>query len=131
MNFFKKALPFFFLLGIVIVFFIIHKIIFYSMGINEANFHYTLGQLYPIFLFFSLVIFSILLVVKKRSFDNVGMVFMILTCVKMIFCYLILRPLLQIPKFINSDERINFFILFMLFLFIETGFTIRLVNEKK
>lgn len=130
MNF-KKSLPFLSLLGISFLLFIIHKMIFYGFGIEQEKFHYSLEILYFYFFIFSAIIFGVLLTVKKRSFDNVGMSFLLATSVKMIFCYLILRPLLQVSKSDNPTERINFFILFIVFLTIETLFTIRLVNEKR
>lgn len=130
MNF-KKVLPFITLLSIVLVIYGIHSVIFYVLNIDTNTFHYSLEVLYLFFLLSSAIIFKVLLIVKEKSFDNVGMSFLLATSVKMIFCYLIVRPLLQIPRANNPTERINFFVLFIVFLAIETLFTIRLVNEKE
>jgi hypothetical protein len=127
----KNLSPFLALLGIVFLLYGIHKMIFYGFNINQEAFHYPLETLYLFFLIFSAIIFKVLLIIKVRSFDNVGMSFLWATSLKMFFCYLILRPILQIPKGSNPTERINFFILFIVFLIIETLFTIRLVNEKQ
>lgn len=127
----KKLSPFLTLVGVAFLLYAIHKMVFYGFGIKQQNFHYSLETLYLFFLILSAIIFGVLLTIKKRSFDNVGMSFLLATSIKMVFCYLILRPLLQIPKGNNPTERINFFILFVVFLTIETLFTIRLVNEKK
>ena len=127
----KKLYPFFTLLGITAALYAIHKMVFYGFSINPEHFHYSLETLYLFFFVLSAVIFKILLIIKDRSFDNVGMSFLLATSVKMIFCYLVLRPLLQTPTPNNPIERINFFILFIVFLIIETLFTIRLVNEKQ
>jgi hypothetical protein len=127
----KKLFPFLTLAGVVIVLYLIHKMVFLFFDIHQDQFHYSLETLYLVFLCLSSIIFKVLLTVRERSFDNVGMSFLLATSIKMIFCYLILRPLLQIPKAINPTERINFFILFIVFLIIETLFTIRLVNEKQ
>jgi hypothetical protein len=127
----KKLLPFLALAGVTFLLYLIHKLIFHVFNINQHNFYYSLETLYLCFLLLSVIIFKVLLTVKEKSFDNVGMSFLLATSIKMIFCYLILRPLLQIPKSINPAERINFFILFIVFLTIETLFTIRLVNEKQ
>jgi hypothetical protein len=127
----KNLFPFIALLGIVILLYIIHQIVFYALNIDQSAFHYSLETLYLFFFVLSAIIFKVLLLVKERSFDNVGMSFLLTTSVKMIFCYLTLRPILQIPKGSNPAERINFFILFIVFLAIETLFTIRLVNEKQ
>jgi hypothetical protein len=127
----KKLSPFLTLMGIAFLLYVIHKIIFYSFSINQEAFHYSLETLYLFFLVLSAIIFKVLLTIKEKSFDNVGMSFLLATSLKMVLCYLILRPLLQMPKANNPTERINFFILFIAFLIIETLFTIRLVNEKQ
>ncbi|MGQ7945848.1 DUF6168 family protein [Flavobacterium sp. WC2509] len=127
----KKLLPFLTLAGVTVGLYLIHKMIFRVFSINQDQFHYSLEKLYLFFMVFSAIIFKILLVIRERSFDNVGMSFLIATSAKMVFCYLILRPLLQVPKASDPTEKINFFILFIVFLIIETLFTIRLVNEKR
>lgn len=127
----KKLSPFITLLSIAVVLYAIHKMVFYGCNINQETFHYSLEILYLFFTVLSMIIFKVLITIKERSFDNVGMSFLLATSIKMIFCYLILRPLLQMPKANNPTERINFFILFIAFLAIETLFTIRLVNEKQ
>lgn len=127
----KKLFPFLTLMGISLLFYIIHKMVFFCFDLNQETFHYSLETLYLFFFILSAIIFKVLLLIKERSFDNVGMSFLLVTSIKMVFCYLILRPLLQLPKSDNSIERINFFILFIVFLAIETLFTIRLVNEKQ
>lgn len=130
MNF-KKFFPFLILLSLVLVIYVIHRVIFYVLNIDTNTFHYSLEVLYLFFFLLSTVIFKILLKVKEKSFDNVGMSFLLATSVKMIFCYLIVRPLLHVPKPNSPVERVNFFVLFIVFLAIETLFTIRLVNEKE
>lgn len=126
----KKFSPFLALGGVAFLLYIVHRVIFYGLNINQDLFHYSLEALYLFFFSLSAVIFIVLLIVKERSFDNVGMSFLLATSIKMIFCYLILRPILQISEGESPVERINFFILFIVFLTIETLFTIRLVNEK-
>jgi len=127
----KKLYPFFALSGIVVLLYLTHKMVFHFFNVNQDHFHYTLETLYLFFCFLSAIIFKILLIIKERSFDNVGMSFLLVTSIKMVFCYLVLRPLLQSSDPNNPTERINFFILFIVFLIIETLFTIRLVNEKQ
>lgn len=127
----KKMFPFLILMGTSLLLFVIHKIVFYSLQINQELFHYSLETLYLFFFFSSTIIFKVLLIIKEKSFDNVGMSFLLATSIKMVFCYLVLRPLLQNPDPNNPTERISFFILFIVFLTIETLFTIRLVNEKQ
>lgn len=130
MNF-RKLYPYPALIGLVFLIYVLHKVVFHIFNIEETNFQNSLELLYLFFFILSAIIIKILLIVRQKSFDNVGMSFLLATSVKMIFCYLILRPLLQIPKTDNPTERINFFVLFIVFLAIETLFTIRLVNEKQ
>ncbi|TRX40417.1 hypothetical protein [Flavobacterium restrictum] len=127
----KNYKPLFFLTAFVGLAYGIHKGIFYSLKINTQTFQYSTEFLYALFLLFTLVIAIVLLTVKVKSFDNVGMSFLLATSIKMMVCYLILRPLLQATGAESSMEKINFFITFIVFLAIETLFTIRLVNEKQ
>jgi hypothetical protein len=111
--------------------YLIHKIIFYVLEIKEATFLYSIEMLYLLFLGMSTVVFIILLKVKQRNFDNVGMSFLLSTSVKMVFCYLILKPILRLNTHDNSLEKFNFFGIFVLFLTIETVLTIRILNKKQ
>jgi hypothetical protein len=54
----------------------------------------------------STLIFIVLL--KEKSFDNVGMSFLLGTSIKMVFCYLILKPILHIVTYNNTIEKVNF-----------------------
>ena len=109
----------------------VHEGLFFVSKINTQNFIYPLPELYAWFTLFTLLVVFVLLFVKRKSLDNVGMSFLLVTSVKMVFCYLLLRPILKVATLQNSAEKINFFALFILFLLIETLFTIRLVNEKQ
>jgi hypothetical protein len=111
--------------------YLIHKLIFHLLKFNEASFLYSMETLYLLFLGMSILIFIVILKVKQRSFDNTGMSFLLGTSVKLIFCYLILKPILQLNTHDNSIEKINFFMIFALFLTIETVLTIRILNRKQ
>ena len=127
-SFFKKIIP---LLLAISISFGVHEGLFFVLKINTQNFIYSLPELYAWFTLFTLLVVFVLLLVKRKSLDNVGMSFLLVTSIKMVFCYLILRPILKVATLQNSAEKINFFALFILFLLIETLFTIRLVNEKQ
>lgn len=111
--------------------YLLHKIVFYILKINDSAFLYSIETLYLIFLGLSVLVITVLLKVKERSFDNVGMSFLLGTSIKMIFCYLFLKPILQSSNVNISIEKKNFFIMFILFLAIETIITIRILNEKQ
>ena len=109
--------------------FAVHKLIFIGFNINTSNFHYSLEFLYPFYTFLSLVILTILLKVEEKNFDVVGLSFLLITSVKMIICYIVLRPILNDVNQ-NPIEKLNFLILFFIFLTFDALFSIILVNKK-
>jgi hypothetical protein len=111
--------------------YLLHKFIFYVLKINVTSFQYSIEALYLLFFGMSMLIFIVLLKVKEKSFDNVGMSFLLGTSIKMVFCYLILKPILHITIYDNKIEKVNFFGMFILFLLIETVLTIRILKEKQ
>jgi hypothetical protein len=111
--------------------YLLHKIIFYVLKINITPFQYSIEVLYLLFFGMSTLLFIVLLKVKEKSFDNVGMSFLLGRSIKMVFCYLILKPILHIMTYDNTIEKVNFFGMFILFLSMETVLTIRIVKEKQ
>lgn len=126
--FLKTYKPLLNLLLLATVFYLVHKLIFIGFKINTQDFQYSLEFLYPFFTFLSILILIALLLVKQKSFDNVGMSFMLGTSIKMILCYFILRPILNDVNQ-NPIEKINFLILFFIFLTFDALLTIRIVNK--
>jgi hypothetical protein len=127
----KKYRPLLSLTALVGLAYLIHRVIFYALDINDTSFYYSIETLYLLFLVLSIMVFVVLLKVKERSFDNVGMSFLLSTSIKMIVCYVILKPILQVTSEENTLEKINFFMMFIIFLAIETILTIRILNEKQ
>ena len=125
---YKPLLPLLALAGLA---YVVHKATFYVLDIDAAPFYYSIETLYLLFLGLSIMVFVVLLKVKERSFDNVGMSFLLSTSIKMIVCYLILKHILQVTIQNNAIEKKNFFMMFILFLAIETILTIRILNEKQ
>ncbi|MDD5148957.1 MAG: hypothetical protein PHC28_00555 [Flavobacterium sp.] len=129
----KKYQPLLEVLVISLLFYLSHKLFFI---LNETNpkfqdFHFPIEYIYGFFFTCSLVIILILIKVKEKSIDNVGNTFLLTTCIKMAISYTILLPILQ-SKNLNRDvEKIDFFIIFALFLTIETIVTIRILNNKQ
>ncbi|WP_394773032.1 hypothetical protein [Flavobacterium sp.] len=110
--------------------FILHKAAFLVFGVNTQNFYYSIEFLYLIFLGISALLYLILLIVKKKNFEIVGMAFLFGTFTQMLIGYLILRPILENHNAEVMVEKINFFVTFILFLLFETLLTVRLLNEK-
>lgn len=116
-----------------IIAFAIHKLLFilFVPSDIENNFIYSLLVLYGFFFSCSAVIIFILLKVKEKSLDNVGFTFLLLTSVKMVASYVFLQPILNSNLENSTEEKINFFIIFILFLAIETLVSIRILNNKQ
>ncbi len=79
----------------------------------------------------SLLIYIISIVLSKKNFDVVGMSFMLMTSIKTVFFYVLIRSVVKGITPINHLEKINFMITFFLFLIAETVFVIGLLNPKK
>lgn len=97
----------------------------------EDNFIYSTLLLYVLFALLSLVIVSLLKKVKETSENYVGYAFLAFTTLKMAIAYAFLRPIIHtdLPK--TPTEKMNFFIVFIYFLVIETYLTIRILNNKQ
>lgn len=127
----KQYKPILELIGIVAIVFGLHYSVFWFFQMNQTALRYPLALLYLIFLGLSIVVFTVVLRVKEKSFDNVGMSFLLVTSLKLVLSFLIVRPILKTTTEIASLERTNFFITFSIFLAIETILTIRILNKKK
>ena len=109
----------------------LHKVFFYFNGNNQnyQNFHFSLETIYIFFLICSLIIVFILILVKEKSIDNVGNTFLLITCLKIGISFVLLNPILNSGTPNIGFEKMNFFIIFALFLIIETVVTIRILNN--
>ncbi|WP_395065506.1 hypothetical protein [Flavobacterium sp.] len=119
-------------ISISIVLFFINKIILQSefFYTNFRLFSTTLEFVYFILTLFSVLILSTSIVVNSKNKDVVGMTFMLMTTVKVGVLYFVFSKIVPSSNE-NSVERINFFIVFILFLAMETLITIRLLNKKQ
>jgi len=127
----KNYKPVFYLFCLALTAYILHKAIFFFCEINIQNFHYSLELQYLFFFGISVLLYLILLIVKKKNFEIVGMTFLFGTFAQMLLGYLILQPILKIKTGETDVEKISFFITFVLFLLFQTLLTVRLLNEKR
>ena len=129
---FKKNIKSIGILALIIgIIYLAHKFIFSIFKFNENNLIYSLEQLYLFFGFFSITIELVLIKVKEKNIDIVGNVFLLLTLVKMMVCYVFGSSILKQTSEHNSLQKWNFLILFLIFLTIETGLTIIMLNKKE
>lgn len=94
------------------------------------SFHYPLPLLYLLFTAASALILWIQIKIKKNNPDQIGYVFLLTTSVKMGLCYALLYPILNQVSESYYFEKINFFIIFVLFLAIEVVLTSRLLKDE-
>lgn len=109
------------------------NVIFLENTDYSANFElykFPLVITYLVFLLFSISILITLLIVNHKNKDIVGMTFMLITTFKTAVCYFIFSNVISSDNE-NTIERINFFIVFSVFLTMETLITIQLLNKKQ
>lgn len=104
---------------------------FFSINNQSSHFVFSLSKIYTFFAINSFAIILILILIKKKSIDYVGYVFMLLTCIKMGITFYFAQPILALKESNNSIEYKNFLILFLIFLAVETTISIRILNKKQ
>ena len=132
MNF-KKYKPIIEVTFLSILAYLVHKLVFF---LNENNpnlqgFHFPIEVVYGFFFICSLLIILILIEVNAKNIDTVGFTFLLVTFIKMALSYVILSPILNSVNANVKAEKIDFFIIFALFLTIETIVTVRILNNKQ
>lgn len=128
----RNLRPVFELAGLSAVSFVLHTLWFYFFAEGRAQqFQYSLAALYGFFFISALLIITILIKVRQKYIDSVGNTFMLLTCIKSGVAYVLLRPILAMHHSDVALEKTNFFIIFALFLTIETFVTIRMLNKNQ
>ena len=129
----KKYQPILEVIIIAILAFLLHKLFFYLNANNPKfqNFHTSVEAIYGFFTVCSIIILFILIKVKDKSQEQVGYVFLLVTCAKMGIAYAVLSPILHSGNPNVAIQKINFFIIFAVFLTIETVVTIRILNNKQ
>lgn len=127
---FQPILEVFFLSTLV---YLIHKLVFFLNDDNPKlqGFNFSIETIYEFFFVCSVIIVFILIKVKEKNIDNVGYTFLLVTCIKMAVSYVVLYPILHSGNPNISIEKLNFFIIFALFLTIETIVTARILNNKQ
>ena len=132
MNF-KKYRPILEVVFLSIPVYLVHKLFFF---LNEnhpklQSFHFPIEVVYCFFFICSLLIILLLIKIKEKNIDNVGFTFLLVTFIKMALSYIILSPILNSGNSNIRTEKFIFFIIFALFLTIETIVTIRILNNKQ
>lgn len=129
----KKYQPIIETISISVMVYLLHKAFFWLNASNPKfqNFHFTLETTYGFFLICAIIIVAVMIKIKDKNIDNVGFGFIWGTFIKMGFSYGFLKLIMQSNHLNVRIEKINFFIIFILFLTIETIITIRILNKKQ
>jgi hypothetical protein len=132
MNF-KKYKPLIEVTLLSILVYLVHKLVFFlnQNNPNLQGFHFPIEVVYGFFFICSLLIILILIQVNEKNIDNVGFTFLLVTFIKMALSYVVLSPILNSGNINVRTEKIDFFIIFALFLTIETIVTVRILNIKQ
>lgn len=110
-----------------------HKLLFVLCHLDHKTiaFRYSVNTLFTVFTLSSALIIIILNLIKTRYFDSIGYAFMALTSLKIGLLLFWAHPILKSTAVGAKFEKGNFFILFALFLAIETVAAIRILNNKQ
>lgn len=103
---------------------------FTATAANTEDFVYPLVVQYALFFILSSVIMVVLQIVSKKNKEQLGYTFLLATGAKMAICYLIARPIISKGEAATA-EKVNFFIIFIVYLVIEAYYTARLLNNKQ
>ena len=129
----KPYFPLFLVVAFSVIAYLAHQFIFSFFGLNAIaeTYYFPLWAVYLFFACCSFAILFILIRVKKKNIDNVGYTFLLLTSIKMAVSMAAIFPMLNPEGGNQGHEKLNFFIVFALFLTMETLVTIRILNPRK
>lgn len=103
---------------------------FIAAAVNTDDFVYSLAVQYALFFILSSLIMVVLQIVGKKNKEQLGYTFLLATGIKMAICYLMARPVIAKGE-AAAGEKVNFFIIFIVYLVIEAYYTARLLNNKQ
>jgi len=94
------------------------------------TFVYSLAVVYCFFYLLAGVIMGVLNFINKKNKEQLGYAFLLLTGAKMALSYFLARPIISLGE-AATTEKVNFFIIFIIYLVIESYYTARLLNNKQ
>jgi hypothetical protein len=128
MNKLQYLIQFLIFIGTLVVF--DSSILYFFFKNEQELFHFENYKIITLFTSLSFIVCATSYYFYKKNFDIVGYVFLFLTMVKMISLLFISKTLLS-SNTILDFEKYHFFVLFFLFLMVETYLTILLLNKKQ
>jgi hypothetical protein len=129
----EKFKPFLTLLFFALGAFTLHFLIFkmHTFEILQREMHHSLLELYLIFLAIATIMVLLVTKVSELNQNYIGLAFLAGTGIKMLFVYLIGRPIFAKKTVGLHPETLNYLIIFFVFLVIEVIITAQLLNKKQ
>ncbi|MCB9425846.1 MAG: hypothetical protein H6584_02280 [Flavobacteriales bacterium] len=93
------------------------------------SFTYPIYVLYAVFITASLIIVGTIIALHKKYKEQIGYVFLLLTSIKMGLSYVMTLPIIEKSEVSVKTEKINLFVVFILFLVIEVIHTIKVLQR--
>ncbi len=118
------------LLAVITIAYLINKALLLLFKIDTSNFAYAVEILNLFFALFSIVTLVVLQKIKQINIDIVGNAFLLLSSVKMLLSYLIVKPILKSTSSYAVLERWHFFGILIFYLMLDTLIVIYLLNTK-
>ena len=128
MNRLQYLIQFILLIGVLII--LGTSILFFFFKKEQELFHLDNFKIVTIFTSLSFIVCAISYYFYKKNFDIVGYFFLVTTMIKMVSLFFIAKTLLTSNTILDFEKN-HFFVLFFLFLMVETYLTISLLNKKQ
>ncbi|MFD2602381.1 hypothetical protein [Flavobacterium suzhouense] len=128
----KQTLSVFFQVAVIAAILLVFNFLVYYMPDlkgKTADFVYPLPVMYGFFFLMTAAVLAVLMKINRKNQEQTGYAFLFLTTAKIALSYVIVRPILN-KAGENPTEKVNFFVIFILFLAIEAYYTARLLNNK-
>lgn len=122
LDFLKIYLPF-----VVVLFVIQYLVVNYAL---DVELYYSTWSIYTFHLFASFFMYATVLFVHLTFSEKTGFAFIAFSFLKMLAALLFLLPMLLSDSPSKFTDMIVFFIPYFLFLIFETGFVVKIINEK-
>lgn len=111
--------------------YVLHYLVLTLLNIDVTTFYYSVAIIYLFFALFSLAIVWATVKINDFYETYVGMVFIAAISLKMVFGYLVLRPVLALETPASVLEKKNILIVLLASVAIDVFFAVKTINKKK
>ena len=111
--------------------YVLHYLALTFLNVDVTKFYYSVAVIYLFFVLFSLAIVWATVKINDFYETYVGMVFIAAISLKMVFGYLVLRPVLALQTSASVLEKKNILIVLLASVAIDVFFAVKTINKKK